>query len=129
MLTSSAFNGVHKENYFNFQHFRLKSISRKKNYIAIPAIPIETNFDEDEVTHLTWHFFDNMGIETSNAPCLLTYEDFCKGSTIIPFDLTADRCALFHNHLTNSVFCILYSVFQEVTHVHRTESRGKGPSI
>ena len=24
-------------------------------------------------------------------------------------------------------FCILYSVFQEVTHVHSTEPRGKGP--
>ena len=36
-------------------------------------------------------------------------------------------------HLTlirhmKSNFCILYSVFQEVTHVHSTESRGKGPS-
>ena len=30
---------------------------------------------------------------------------------------------------TGPVFCILYSVFQEVTHVHSTESRGKGPSI
>ena len=25
-------------------------------------------------------------------------------------------------------FCILYSVFQEVTHAQSTESRGKGPS-
>ena len=102
MLSSSAFNGAHKENYFNFQHFGLKSISLKKNSIPIPAIPIETNFDENEVTHLTRHFYDNMGIETSNAPCLLTYEYFCNRSTIIPVDLTADRCALYHNHEKNS---------------------------
>ena len=99
MLASSAFNGAHKENYFNFQHFGLKSISLKKNSIPIPAILIETNFDENEVTRLTRHFYDNMGIETSNAPC---YEDFCKGSTIIPFDLIANRCALYHNHEKNS---------------------------
>ena len=102
MLSSSAFNGAHKENYFNFQNFGLKSIFLKKNSIPIPAIPIETNFDENEVTRLTRHFYDNMGIETSNAPCLLTYEDFCNGSTIIPYDITADRCALYHNHEKNS---------------------------
>ena len=102
MLSSSALNGAHKENYFNFQHFGLKSISLKKNYIPIPAIPIETNYDENEVTRLMRHFYDNMGIETSNAQCVLTYEDFCKGSTIIPFDLTANRRALYHNHEKNS---------------------------
>ena len=41
----------------------------------------------------------------------------------------ADSIEQLQSRVMKTVFCILYSVFQEVTHVHSTESRGKGPSI
>lgn len=98
MLDSTAYNGAKNKNYFNFQHFTMRSINLKKNSEIIPGAEIVTDFGSNEITRLARHFYDNLGIETSNGPCLLTYEDFCNGSTIIPFDLTNDRCALLHNH-------------------------------
>ena len=98
MVESRAYNASAAHNCYNFQHFNMTSISLKKNSVAIPSSAIETNFVTGDVYRLYRHYFDNIGIEITNNPTLITFEDFKKGTTIIPFDLTADRCALFHNH-------------------------------
>ncbi len=98
MVDSLAYNGEAKKNYFNFQHFNMSSISLKKNSITIPTIPIETDFAKNEVTQLARHFYDNIGVEISNSPSLITPEFMQEGGCLIPFDLTNDRCAQFHNH-------------------------------
>ena len=98
MIESRTFNGSAGHNLFNFKHFDMSSISLKKNSVTIPSSAIETNFTTKHVNRLYRHFFDNIGIEISNSPTLLTLDAFIAGTTIIPFDLTSDRCALFHNH-------------------------------
>lgn len=98
MLDSTAFNGAPTKNLFNFQHFNAESICLKVNSVVLPAKPIEADFANKDARLAYRHLFDNIGINTSNSPCLLTYEDFCQGSTLIPFDLTPDKCSSFHGH-------------------------------
>ena len=98
LLDSEAYDGVSSKNYFNFQHFNLAQIELKKNSIPVAPIDLKADFENGEAKDLYRHFFDNMGIGTSNTPALITYEDFIGGSLIIPFDLTSDKCALAHNH-------------------------------
>ena len=62
------------------------------------AKPLICDFKNKEAIRAYRHFFDNIGIGHSNSPCLITYEDFLEGATIIPFDLTPDKCALYHAH-------------------------------
>ena len=98
MLDSRAYDGTPNKNYFNFQHFNLSEIVLKKNSIPVHPLDMKANFENNEARDLYRHFFDNMGIGTTNTPSLITYKDFLQGSTIIPFDLTSDKCALSHNH-------------------------------
>ena len=98
MLDAQAYNSAATKNYFNFQHFNLSEIVLKKNSVPVAPIDLKADFDNNEAKDLYCHFFDNMGIGTSNRPSLITYEDFIGGSLIMPFDLTTDKCALEHNH-------------------------------
>ncbi len=113
MVESRAYNSGSAQNCFNFQHFNMRSISLKKNSVAIPSSAIQTDFNTGNIYRLYRHYFDNIGIEISNSPTLITFEDFLKGTTIIPFDLTADRCALFHNHEKDSGIIELDIKFSE----------------
>ena len=98
MMDAQAYNSASEKNYFNFQNFNLSEIVLKKNSVPVAPIDLKGDFDNNEAKDLYRHFFDNMGIGTSNRPSLISYEDFMGGSLIIPFDLTTDKCALEHNH-------------------------------
>jgi len=98
MIDSAAFNGASDKNILFFQHFNLESISLKVNSQTIPVVPLQCDFGKDDAMRAYRHMFNNLGIKKSNSPCLITYEDFCKGVTIFPFDLTADMCSSFHSH-------------------------------
>jgi len=100
MLPSSAATGSKTSNLFNFQHFNVEEMQLMVNSVAIPAQPIKFNHTAGKVNNIRAfrHFFDNLGIAHGNGQCLINYEDFCNGATIIPFDLTADKCALYHSH-------------------------------
>jgi len=99
MIDSKAFNGDKEKNIFNFQHFNLESIVLRVNSQSVPGQPLVCDFGKDEAIRAYRHFFDNVGVNNSNNPSLMTYEDFLKGATIFPFDLTPDKCALFHGHI------------------------------
>ena len=98
MMDAQAYNSASEKNYFNFQNFNLSEIVLKKNSVPEAPIDLKGDFDNNEAKDLYRHFFDNMGIGTSNRPSLISYEDFMGGSLIMPFDLTTDKCALEHNH-------------------------------
>jgi len=98
LIDSKAFNGNQKMNIFNFQHFDMESIVLRVNSSSIPAQPLLCDFKNKEAIRAYRHFFDNIGINHTNNPCLIKYEDFLEGATIIPFDLTPDKCALYHAH-------------------------------
>ena len=99
MVDTAAYNAASAKNMFNFQHFNMSSISMKKNSVAFPTVPIETNFTDKEITQLARHFYDNIGIDISNSPSLITPSFMQGGGCLIPFDLTNDKCAQFHNHV------------------------------
>jgi hypothetical protein len=98
MMDTRAFNGAIRQNYFNFQHFSMESISLRVNSQAIPSVPITTDFNNAEAIRAYRHFFDNIGVDITNSPSLVKYGDFLAGTTLIPFDLTPDKCATEHNH-------------------------------
>jgi len=60
--------------------------------------PLKASFANNEANRAYRHFFDNMGINNSNGLSRMTKEKFIEGSTIIPFDLTPDMCAMYHAH-------------------------------
>ena len=91
LIDSKAFNGNQKMNIFNFQHFDMESIVLRVNSSSIPAQPLLCDFKNKEAIRAYRHFFDNIGINHTNNPCLITYEDFLEGATIIPFDLTPEN--------------------------------------
>jgi hypothetical protein len=98
MVDSKAFNGACDKNIFNFQHFKLDTLSLKVNSQLLPVVPLQCDFENKDVLKAYKHMFNNLGIKNSNAPCLVTFEDFCQGTTIFPFDLTPDKCSSFHSH-------------------------------
>lgn len=98
MIDSRAFNGASNKNIFNFQHFNLAAISLKVNSQMIPVTPLTCDFSNGDCLKAYKHMFNNLGIKNSNSPCLITYEKFLAGSTLIPFDLTPDGCSSYHSH-------------------------------
>lgn len=98
MIDSKAFNGAPDKNIFNFQHFNLASISLKVNSQMIPVSPLTCDFEKRDCLKAYKHLFNNLGIKNSNSPCLVTYEKFLSGSTLVPFDLTSDLCSSYHSH-------------------------------
>jgi hypothetical protein len=98
MNLQRAADGQNTANIFNFQHFSMKEISLLVNSQRIPALPLQFDFANGEGIEGYRHFFDNIGISISNSPSLINYDEFIAGSTIIPFDLTSDRCSLWHKH-------------------------------
>ena len=73
-------------------------ISLRVNSQSYPGQSLICDFKNKEAIGAYRHFFDNIGIGHPNSPCLITYEEFLEGATIIPFDLTPDKCALYHVH-------------------------------
>ena len=98
MIDTDAVNGAIKKSIFNFQHYNLTEINLTVNSVVIPADKLKIDFQNDQVVRAYRHFFDNIGINFSNYPCLIDYEKFCNGMTLIPFDLTGDKCAQYHTH-------------------------------
>jgi len=99
MNTQEAADGKKTVNKYNFQHFNMKNFSLIVNSQRYPALPLEFNFDNEvDCIAAFRHFFDNIGVDISNAPTLIDYKEYTQGNTIVAFDLTGDRCALFHGH-------------------------------
>lgn len=98
MMDTNTYNGAQFNNYFNFKSSFLSDVQLRLNSRAMPAMPIKLDAENSKAYRAYRHFQDNIGIENSNLPCLVSYEDFCKGTTLIPFDLTPDKAATHHNH-------------------------------
>jgi len=101
MNSQDAADGAAEKNIFNFQRFGMKTCSLIVNSRRLPVVPLEF---QDPATHyetITYrHYVDNCGVDISNAPTQITLKEYMgdNGYCIIPFDLTTDRCALFHGH-------------------------------
>jgi len=77
----------------------MRNFSLIVNSVRLPTPDLEFKFGgETDCYDAYRHFYDNIGVDISNAPTLLDYKSFVGGTTLIPFDLTTDRCALFHGH-------------------------------
>jgi hypothetical protein len=98
MNLQEAADGKATKSLFNFHHFGMTEMSLIVNSMRKPATPLKFNFPAKECLTAYRHFFDNCGVDISNLPALIEYEDFLAGSTIIPFDLTTDKSAHYHGH-------------------------------
>lgn len=99
MNSQEAADGKKLKNKFNFQHYYMRNFSLIVNSVRLPTPDLEFKFGgETDCYDAYRHFYDNIGVDISNAPTLLDYKSFVGGTTLIPFDLTTDRCALFHGH-------------------------------
>jgi hypothetical protein len=98
MNLQEAADGKSNKNLLNFQDFGMTELSLIVNSLRRPAVPLKFSFPTKDCMSAYRHLWDNCGTDISNAPGLITYEDFVAGTTIIPFDLTTDRCAMYHGH-------------------------------
>lgn len=96
MNKTAAADGVATRDILNFERFNAEQINLTVNSRAIPSEHLR--FGENDCIRAYRWFCDNTGIGTSTAPTMITYEDFKNGMFIIPYDLSGDRCALYHTH-------------------------------
>ena len=96
MNKTQAADGVATRDILNFERFNIEQMILTVNSKAIPSEHLK--FGEDDCIRAYRWFCDNSGVGTSTAPTMITYEDFKNGMFIVPYDLSGDRCALYHTH-------------------------------
>ena len=96
MNKTEAADGVVTRDILNFERFNIEQMNLTVNSKSVPSEHLK--FGEDDCIRGYRWFCDNIGIGTSTAPTMVTYEDFKDGMFIVPYDLSGDRCALYHTH-------------------------------
>ena len=100
MVSSTAYNGAIKENPFYFEHFGLKEISLAENGLYMACNPLKVDLTDGKVGVTAYRYLlESIGAVGERALTTpITYEHFCKGSTIFCFSRSPD---LTHgmNHL------------------------------
>lgn len=99
--SEDAHDGAAEKNMYNFKNFNISKLQLSVESQQFPLYPLEFDFGNGDAMQGYKHLLDNIGTEITNAPSLISYEEFKNGSFIVPFDLTSDKCALFHAHKKN----------------------------
>lgn len=96
----TAAEGSFDRNPFYLQHFGLQECSLIINGEHYPSDKLHTNFlAPTPLTMRAYHWmFENTGASDTDKGNSISWHGFCDSQTIIPFDLTPDRCNGLHNH-------------------------------
>lgn len=129
-----AHDGMPTKNMYNFQNFSVTKLQLSVESQQFPLYPLEFDFTNEDAIEGYKHLLDNSGIDITNAPSLITYDEFQKGSFIVPFDLTPDKCSLYHAHkkhtgnlslkvelgtkLTEGVTLHFFAVYRDTIYIH-----------
>jgi len=132
--TERANDGASDKNMYNFKNFQVTNLQLSVEGKQYPTYPLEFDFTNGDAMEGYKHLMDNIGTEITNAPSSLSYEEFKESSFIVPFDLTPDKCALFHAHkkqtgnmslrvdlgtvLTEGVTCHFFAIYRDTIYIH-----------
>lgn len=89
-VTNQAFNGTAKQNPFNFQHFNMDYLTVNTDNQQFPSQPLRPNFAGKETVREFYEMYAGMGLNNTNAGLKITLDQYMKGFTLFPMDLTAD---------------------------------------
>ena len=88
MMDNDSYNGNHKKNPFNFQHYNLTQIGISVNGEEVPFKPLKLNFDVKMIVTAYHTLFSGTGKLHGNSGSIIKREDYSEGYTIIVADLT-----------------------------------------
>ena len=88
---------------FHFKHFDLSDSKLIYQAQSLPTFDMRTTFGSDvknsKFLARYRHTFDNLGIRHGRDSNALTPERYLKDFPVMVYDLTADQCYNFHNHV------------------------------
>ena len=88
MMDNDSYNGNHKKNPFNFQHYNLTKIGISVNGEEVPFKPLKLNFDDKLFVTAYNTLFSGTGKLHGNSGSIIKREDYSEGYKIIVADLT-----------------------------------------
>ena len=88
MMENDSYNGNHKKNPFNFQHYNLTQIRISVNGEKVPFKPLKLNFDDKLFVTAYNNLFSGTGKLHGNSGSIIKREDYSAGYTIVVADLT-----------------------------------------
>ena len=138
LVDHEAYNGNYKKNPFNFQNYKLSTISLEVDSQEQPVKPIQCNFDDNTFAEAYMSLFTGTGKAYKDVDIDVSRDDYAGGYTLFVFDLTPDlgesghysllktgsvRLALsFATALAKTVNVIVYAEFQNVLEVDRNRN-------
>ena len=139
LVDNKAFNGNYTKNPFNFQHFNLNYLSLDVDGKLVPSKPYKLNFDESEYMRAYHALFTELNkCEGPDPELYISRDDFGKGFTIFPFDLTPTNSAdgsfsqrksgnlridlAFKEPLTSSINVLVLGIFENVIEIDRARN-------
>lgn len=91
LVSNAAFNGDFTRNPFTMDHRDLNKFQIVMNEQKIPAEPYEPDYENHDYAREYDGFYRESGMMMEREGCGIKYDDFAKGYTIYPIDLTPDR--------------------------------------
>ena len=88
MMDNDSYNGNHKKNPFNFQHYNLTQIGISVNEEEVPFKPLKLNFDDKLIVTAYNTLFPGTGKLHGNSGSITKRGDYSEGYTIIVADFT-----------------------------------------
>jgi hypothetical protein len=95
-VKNTAYTGSITENPFNFQNLKIKNMKLK---VASTALPYSEGITTDYTKGCWTEAYSAMFQYIRTMGNFIDYDDFGKGFTLYPFDLTPDLCSAEHFNL------------------------------
>jgi len=100
MLPTRAVEGAYSRNPWDLHNADIKEMRLKVNGRMVPETGLRFDFGaaNPQVARAYRWLFENTGCTGMEKGNLISYQAFCDGSFVVPFDLTPDRCNGAHDH-------------------------------
>jgi hypothetical protein len=99
MMGNEAVHGSLTHSPWNFQHFDLQTLELSLNNEPVSGTPMALDFTKGLYMRAYNAMFHFLHRDYQDSGLDIGYNDFCKGYTILCFDLTADGCGNCTDHL------------------------------
>ena len=116
-VKNSASSGTLAENPFNFEHFKLESITLSVNGVQVPAAGLQMDFPKKDCQRAYLNTLAALGMDNTNTSISLSVDEFLSGYAIYGFKIAPGP-------VDGTVFSIANSVGSVVVNVAFAEGLG-----
>lgn len=102
IVDGNAYTNSRVKNPFYFKHCNLENVELVYNSESLPKAGLVSDFGAADCRTFYRHFIDSVGVGAGANVPNITYKDFCSGYTLAAWDLSADTCLGYHNHLART---------------------------